>query len=162
MPIINKNPDRNVIGDLNLLQDKTLICIGEFIKDRLNDYGQEYANGNIVQSLYTYQAFNVPLTSFPVLLVYRTQDIFLPNADRVESFINIDYCLSYPDNEKLAGITNTITKYLHRIVNLMESAINLPVEKNKSRAGGYRIVRGGLSQSVYTVTSYSFSIIEGT
>ena len=146
----------------NIFDDNVIRCIATFTKERLNDYGQEMGGIDIVNGIRLFQDFGTGLHEFPLLRVYRVSDTFVPQAGKVESFVNMDYCLPYPYQSNLAGVANTITKYMHRIVNRLDSEIHLGVNKSRSRTGGYRIIDGGNTQSVFAVITYTFSIIEGT
>ena len=146
----------------NIFSDPVILKILYFLRDRLNDLGQEYHKINLVKGVRDYDSFNVPLTEFPLLKVYRVSDSFVPNCNKVISFVKVDYCLSYPQNENLSSVCNNITKYIHRVINRLDTEINLTVDKGASRQGGYQILSNSNSQSVYAVISYTFTITEGT
>ena len=146
----------------NLFEDPVITCITDFLKEQLNIYGQEIAQLDLVNGTRTYQSFNVGLHEFPLLRVYRVREDFVPECNKSESFINVDYCLSYPENENLSSVVNVITKYIHRLINRLESQINLGVNQRRTRSVGYKIIGGANSQPIYAVITYTFSIIEGT
>ena len=130
------------------------------LKDRLNYYGQKDFRINLVNGIRDFDTYNVPLTEFPLLKVYRTSDIFKPDTAKKISTIKIEYCLSYPNQENLSSVCNNINKYIHHVINSLESQINLSIIKN-DRQSVYKIVGGANSQSVFGVVEYVFSIIEG-
>lgn len=146
----------------NIFSDPVILKILQYLKKRLNEFGQETHGIDLVKGIRDYDSFNVPLTEFPLLKVYRVSDNFVPNCAKVVSFIKVDYCLSYPQNENLSSVCNSITKYIHRAINRLDVEINLNVDKSYTRQGGYQIVSGANSQSVYAVISYTFTITEGT
>lgn len=130
------------------------------LKDRLNYYGQKDFRINLVNGIRDFDTYNVPLTEFPLLKVFRTSDIFKPDTAKKISTIKIEYCLSYPNQENLSSVCNNINRYIHHIINSLESQINLSIIKN-DRQSAYKIVGGANSQSVFGVVEYVFSIIEG-
>lgn len=130
------------------------------LKDRLNYYGQKDFKINLVNGIRDFDTYNVPLTEFPLLKVFRISDSFKPDTAKKISTIKIEYCLSYPNQENLSSVCNNINKYIHHIINSLESQINLSIIKN-DRLSAYKIVGGANSQSVFGVVEYVFSIIEG-
>jgi len=146
----------------NIFSDPVISKILHYLKDNLNDLGQELHGTDLVRGIRDYDSFNVALTEFPLLKVYRVNDDFVPNCNKVVSFIKVDYCLSYPQNENLSSVCNNITKYIHRCVNRLDRIINLNVEKTYTRQGGYQILSPANTQAVYAVVSYTFTITEGT
>lgn len=146
----------------SIFSDPVIIKIANSLKTKLNTLGNQLHGIDLVRGIRDYDTYNVALTEFPLLKVYRVADNFVPNCAKVVSFIQIDYCLSYPQNENLSSVCNNITKYIHRIVNRLESEINLSVDKSLTRQGGYKIIQGANAQSVYAVISYTFTITEGT
>jgi hypothetical protein len=135
---------------------KTLLIL----KERLNYYGQKDFGFDIVNGIRDYDTFNVPLTEFPLLKVFRISDTFKPDNAKKNSTIKIEYCLSYPTQENLSSICNNINKYIHHIINSLESHLNLSIMKT-DRQSLYKIVSSGNTQTVYCVVEYVFSIIEG-
>jgi hypothetical protein len=130
------------------------------LKERLNYYGQKDFGFDIVNGIRDYDTYNVPLTEFPLLKVFRISDTFKPDNAKKVSTIKIEYCLSYPTQENLSSICNNINKYIHHIINSLETHLNLSIMKN-DRQSLYKIVSGGNAQTVYCVVEYVFSIIEG-
>ena len=130
------------------------------LKERLNYYGQKDFSINLVNGIRDFDTYNVPLTEFPLLKVFRISDSFKPDTAKKISTIKIEYCLSYPNQENLSSVCNNINRYIHHIINSLESQINLSIIKN-DRQSVYKIVGGANSQSVFGVVEYVFSIIEG-
>lgn len=130
------------------------------LKERLNYYGQKDFKINLVNGIRDFDTYNVPLTEFPLLKVYRVTDIFKPDIAKKISIIKIEYCLSYPNQENLSSVCNNINKYIHHVINSLETQINLSIIKSE-RQSAYKIVGGSNSQSVFGVVEYVFSIIEG-
>lgn len=130
------------------------------LKERLNYYGQRDFKINLVNGIRDFDTYNIALTEFPVLKVFRISDTFKADTAKKISTIKIEYCLSYPNQENLSSVCNNINKYIHAVINSLETQINLSIIRG-DRQSAYKIVGGANSQSVFGVVEYVFSIIEG-
>lgn len=130
------------------------------LKERLNYYGQRDFKINLVNGIRDFDTYNIALTEFPVLKVFRVSDTFKAETAKKISTIKIEYCLSYPNQENLSSVCNNINKYIHAVINSLETQINLSIMRG-DRQSIYKIVGGANSQSVLGVVEYVFSIIEG-
>lgn len=85
------------------------ICtdLADFLAVTLNE---AYPQENIVRSVRHYDAYTVPLQSYPLLKVYRLSDVFSIDNSIRNSQMGLAYCLANTDLDRLPGVTNWVSE----------------------------------------------------
>ncbi len=150
--------DENICCEKDILIDKNLLKIAEYLRDELNRINP-IKNTIIVKSIRNYDAFNVPVQDFPLLKVYRQRSSYLPNNKRVSS-IQLQYGLVIPDQEMLLPYLNWIDHNINRILSQATYRINIFIQPT-SKSCDYRVLLSELGIPVYSFLRFNFTITEG-
>jgi hypothetical protein len=109
-----------------------------------------------VNSVRAYDSFNVGNHEFPLLKVYRTQDIYKPNQLVRNSPVVAAYCLVLPDQEELQGSLSWVSKTMAKLLLQSQSKFCTIIE-GQPRAE-YRTMLNEMVQPVYTFLRFYFTI----
>lgn len=142
----------------DIIEDKILTKIVEYLKDELNR-NNPIENTVIVNSTRNYDAFNVPITDFPLLKIYRQRSQYLNNNKRISN-LQLQYGLVLPDQEKLMPYLNWIDNQLNLALSQTTWRIDIIIDRN-NKSCDYRTLLNELGIPVYSFLRFNFSIIEG-
>lgn len=143
-----------------LLQPSSTKRLAVYLKDFLNTQFQEEikaSNGTInssvivVRSYRGYDDFNVPLTEFPLLKVYKNRDIFKRNTLFRSSLGAITYSVNYPDLEILPNLLDWVGFQINKGLLNYEHAEHdlLPPPNNTGYSCEYLLSFNEMTQQVY-------------
>lgn len=104
----------------------------------------------------SWDAFNVPLHEFPLLKVYRTQDIYQRGTILRHSPVVAAYCLTLPDQEELQGSMSWVSKTVAKL--LLNSQSRFCTILEEPLQAEYRTLLGENAMPVYAFLRFNFRI----
>lgn len=144
------------------ISDRTCEKIAAHLKQRLNEeYPQTEGHPvvEVVRSTICYPAFNVDLTSFPLLKVYRTADSYRKGTTQRFARGIIEYCLSFPEVATFPGRLQWVSHHLNKL--LLDSEQRMGVRSEEGgRVVDYRVTMNEVGQPVYPFLRMSFSFTD--
>lgn len=144
------------------ITDRSCEKIAAFLKERLNEaYPQQSGQPvvEVVRSTVCYPAFNVDLTSFPLLKVYRTNDNFRKGTTQRYVRGVVEYCLSFPEVATFPGRLQWVSHHLNKL--LLDSEQRMCVRSDENgRSVDYRVTMNEVGQPVYPFLRMSFSFTD--
>jgi hypothetical protein len=151
---LNVKPDPDI--------DRSCEKIAKFLKERLNEeYPQISGNPvvEVVRSTVCYPAFNIDLTAFPLLKVYRTSDTYRKGTTQRYVRGVIEYCLTLPEVATFPGRLSWMSHHLNKLLLDSEQRFGVRSEEG-GRTVDYRMTMNELGQPVYTFLRMSFSFTD--
>lgn len=147
---------------MSIEQYHDLTCNGlaAFLKERINLRSTRDYSMTLVKSTRDYEAFNVSLTEYPVLQVFRRTDFFKAETPKLTTSIVAQYCLALPEQENMAALCHYVAKIINRSLNDFKMGV-LPITilRTERRA---EYLQGVLKANnmVVSALNFNFSIEE--
>lgn len=127
-----------------------------YYTDQINSLSIASKNSLAVVGVRSWDAFNVPLHEFPLLKVYRTQDIYQKGTTIRHSPIVAAYCLTLPDQEELQGSMSWVSKTVAKL--LLNSQSRFCTILEDPLQAEYRTLLGENAMPVYAFLRFNFRI----
>lgn len=147
-------------NNANLFTDKTCDTLATYLKEKINKKSSKEYNYTLVKSTRSYDAFNVPNQEYPLLMVFRSSELFEVNKSKKTTNLVVRYCLLLPEMEKIMPLCSWVANEIHNAINrfyTVNSCISL-VPNN--RQVEYKVSDTQSSSFVYNFMNYYFAIRE--
>ena len=137
-----------------LLKDVVSEKIAKYLQKTLNS---AHPGIIIVKSVAAYDKFEVPLSDYPLLKVYRLSDQFYERTELRRTSMVAAYCLALPDHEQLAGITNVIADEINSALTKLHTETGY-LTQGENRAE-YRTLMNEQGIPVYAFLRVYFTVL---
>lgn len=129
-------------------QDELCHNFGHFLANELN---AAYPDAVVVRSMRTYDAVNLAIMAFPLLKVFRTQDLYKYQTTHRTSSITISYNITFPQVEQLPGLLSFVSEQLnYGVLKYGRTArADFPADMRTPLVVDYRIMQNDIIQQVY-------------
>lgn len=144
-----------------MLVDKTCKDIGDYLKIKLNELGQENLNMTLVKTVQYYDSFLQPNIDYPLLKVFRNSDLFFPNSQKQQTQIIIRYCLSYEEISQIAPLCGILAKFINNSLNVLFSKVGVEI-KNSPKRSEFRTLYNENTTAIYAFLNFYFEIEESS
>lgn len=147
-------------NDADIFVDKTCDTLVNYLKDYINNKSKEQYNYTLIKSTRSYDAFNVPNHEYPLLMVFRSSELFEVKKSKKTANLVVRYCLLLPEMEKIMPLCSWIANEIHNAINNFYT-INrtIQVVPNNSQVE-YKVSDTQSSSFVYNFVNYYFAIRE--
>jgi hypothetical protein len=135
--------------------------IGVYLASGLNCYFQKFEPDlYAVKDVISYDAIDVDLSRFPLLKVYRINEVFEGRQSTTSAVIA--YCLAFPETDKLPGLLRWVSRVINELLeNYRHQHENCSLQiVAEARKHEYRIMVNELAQPVYAFLRVNFSFLE--
>lgn len=147
-------------NDANLFIDNTCDTLVKYLKENINKKSKEKYNYILVKSTRSYDAFNVPNQEYPLLMVFRSSELFEVQKSRKTVNLVVRYCLLLPEMEKIMPLCSWVVNEIHNAVNNFYTVNNsIKIIPNNSQVE-YKVSDTQSSSFIYNFVNYYFSIRE--
>ena len=131
-------------------KDTLTTKVAKYITDALNSYLERYNKlypaekkwDKAVVGYRDYDAFDVPLSDFPLIKVYRVADSFRKGSKKSATILRISYCLAYPQLEELSSLMQWAAKVINEVLLDVENELNLEIVPEGGNRADYNTFMG--------------------
>lgn len=144
-----------------MIVDETLDQIVKIFRNQINDVSREFYNISLVKGVRSFYDITVPLTELPLLMLYRTSDLFEPGSALIKrSYCKLDYVLSYESNSRALAYCNIIARIVNSSLNTIHTKVNIQKLDFENRRADYNQM--GITQAVGSFLQFYFEIQESS
>lgn len=147
-------------NDPTIFKDDSCETLATYLKDRINKEATNKFNYTVIKSFRTYDSFNVGNHEYPLLLVFRSSELFEVSKSKKTSNLIIRYCLLLPEMEKIMPLCSWVANEIHNGVNHYYMHYSKSVVIPNNRQVEYQVTDTRSSSFVYHFMNYYFAIRE--
>ena len=131
----------------------------QFVKETEASNNTIPENTIIIRSVRNYDAFNVPLSEFPLLKVYKNRDVFRKGTFFRTSQGAITYAVSYPQLEILPNLLDWVAYQINAgLLNYAKIEEDLlPMPNNESYSAEYLLSLNELTQTAFPFLRFNIN-----
>lgn len=101
---------------VNLIVDSVTDTIAKHLKKNLNCFAEENYSFKLVNGIRNFNDPNVPVNEYPVLKVWRVEDSFQKDSQRILSTLQVQYGVVIDKNYKTVPLLNLVGRLIHSYV----------------------------------------------
>lgn len=145
------------VSSESLKKDWLLEPFAYHLAETLNE---SVSDAKVVKSIRLYDAINVPMDQFPLLKVYRLQDMFRPSSSHYITPVIVNYNITFPQVELLPGLMAHVSKTLNEGILSYARTVksDFPLDMKSGVVVNYSIMQNDLLQQVYPALTVNLTL----